>query len=67
MRALVEPPPSTRCALCGGELRLKLIESANQILDLVNNIYVCAKCGREKTYTMVDNQYAATSTVPKCA
>jgi hypothetical protein len=28
MRALVEPPPSSRCTLCGGDLLLKLIESA---------------------------------------
>jgi rRNA maturation endonuclease Nob1 len=34
MRTLVEPPPSSRCDLCGGELRLKLIESANRTLDI---------------------------------
>ena len=45
MRTLVEPPPSSRCNKCGGELRLKLIESASHILDLDNQIFVCAKCG----------------------
>ena len=29
MRTIVQPPPSTRCDLCGGELRLKLVESAS--------------------------------------
>jgi hypothetical protein len=29
MRPLVQPPPSLRC-MCGGELRLKLIEPADR-------------------------------------
>jgi hypothetical protein len=28
MRTLVQPPPSSHCNLCGGELRLKKIESS---------------------------------------
>ncbi len=52
MRTLVQPPPSSRCDLCGGELRLKLIESANRTLDLENEIFVCANCGREQSYTV---------------
>ena len=32
MRPLVEPPPSLRC-MCGGELRLKLIEPADRTLE----------------------------------
>ena len=52
MRTLVEPPPSSRCALCGDELRLKLIESANRTLGLDNEICVCVKCGREQSYTV---------------
>jgi uncharacterized protein with PIN domain len=50
MRALVEPPPSSRCNLCGGELLLKRIEVANRTLDLDNQIFVCANCGREESY-----------------
>jgi hypothetical protein len=50
MRTLVEPPPSSRCGLCGGELLLKQIESTNRTLDLDNEIFVCAKCGREQSY-----------------
>jgi len=34
MRNLVEPPLLSRCVLCAGELRLKLIESANGALNL---------------------------------
>lgn len=52
MRTLVQPPPSSRCDRCGGELRLKLIESANRLLNLDNETFVCAKCGREQSYTV---------------
>jgi len=38
----------SRCDLCGGELRLKQIESASRILELDTEIFVCAKCGRER-------------------
>ena len=48
MRTLVRPPPSSRCDLCSGELRLKLIEPADQILELENEIFVCANCGHEQ-------------------
>ena len=50
MRALVEPPPSSRCNFCGGELLLKRIEVANRTLNLDNQIFVCANCGREEAY-----------------
>jgi hypothetical protein len=42
MRTLVQPPPSSHCDLCGGELRLKRVEAANRILDLEKEIFVCA-------------------------
>jgi hypothetical protein len=29
MRNLVQPPPSLHCDLCNGELRIKLIETAD--------------------------------------
>ena len=48
MRPLVEPPKSLRCYHCGGELRLKQIESANSIMGLENRIFVCAICDYEK-------------------
>ena len=49
MRTLVEPPPSSQCDLCGGELRLKLIEPANRKLNLDNEILVCVSCGQEQS------------------
>jgi len=50
MRTLVQPPPCSRCELCGGELLLKLVERASFALDLENEIFVCANCGHEKLY-----------------
>jgi uncharacterized protein with PIN domain len=53
MRTLVQPPPpSTHCDLCGGELRFKLIESAKSEFNLHKEIFVCAKCGYEQSYTL---------------
>jgi hypothetical protein len=52
MRTLVQPPPSSRCNHCGGELRLKQVELANRTLELDCEIFVCMKCGREKSYTV---------------
>ena len=55
MRNLVEPPPSSHCRLCGGELRLKQIKAANRTLDLDDEIFVCANCGREHSCTVSHN------------
>jgi hypothetical protein len=52
MRTITNPPPSSRCDQCGGELRLKLIETADRGLDLVSEIFVCANCGREHSLTV---------------
>jgi len=53
MRTLVEPPPRARCDDCRGELRLKqVIESVNPNLDWEEVIFICVKCGREKSYTV---------------
>ena len=54
-RTLIEPPPSSRCKFCGGELRLKLIEPANRELDLEDEILVCEKCGQEQSYIVKHN------------
>lgn len=56
MRTLVEPAPVTRCDHCGGELRLKLIETANETLDLNDQVFVCASCGHEKHF-IVDHDH----------
>jgi hypothetical protein len=47
MHTIAQPPPSSRCDQCGGELRLKLIETADRGLDLEYEIFVCANCGCE--------------------
>jgi len=62
MRTLVQPPPSTHCGLCGGELRLKLVEPANLTFDLENEIFVCAKCGRELSCIVNHDKYVAHTT-----
>ena len=67
MRTLVEPPPSSRCDLCGGELRLKQIESANRTLDLDNEVFVCIECGREQACTVSHNHNARHTPDPKAA
>ena len=60
MRTMVEPPPSSRCELCGGDLRLKQIEAANPTRDLDNEIFVCENCDGEKTYAV--SHYSRTRT-----
>ncbi len=57
MRTLVNPPPSSRCDLCGGELRFKLIKPADRTFDLENEIFVCAKCGHEQSYTVIHDPH----------
>src|ERR1035437_7410042 len=52
MRTFVQPPPSSHCNQCGGELRLQQIERANDTLDLDIQILVCAECGREHSCTV---------------
>ena len=52
MRATTQPPPSSHCRKCGGELRLKLIEAADRGLDLETEIFVCEKCGLEQSLTV---------------
>jgi hypothetical protein len=56
MRAMTQPPPSSQCDKCGGELRLKLIEAGDRGLDLENEIFACAKCGREQSLTVSHDQ-----------
>jgi hypothetical protein len=67
MRTLVEPPPSSRCDRCGGELRLKQIELANRTLDLDCQISVCAKCGREQSHIVSHDHTVRHMPDPKAA
>ena len=57
MRPLTQPPPSSRCDLCGSELRFKLIEPADPTFDLEIQIFVCTNCGRELSYVVSHNRY----------
>jgi uncharacterized protein with PIN domain len=58
MRNLVEPPPS-RCRLCNGELRLKLVEHSGASTDIDSELFVCANCGHEQAYKGVHDPYTA--------
>lgn len=57
MRKLVNPPPWSRCGLCSGEMRLKLIVPADRTSDLENEIFVCTNCGHERTSTVMHDPY----------
>jgi hypothetical protein len=57
MRTLVQPLPASRCVLCGGELRLKLIEPADRESELDYQIYVCVSCGHEQSYAVAHDHY----------
>ena len=57
MRPLVQPPPASRCVLCSGELRLKLIEPADREFEPDHQIYVCVSCGHEQWYAVAHDHY----------
>jgi rRNA maturation endonuclease Nob1 len=58
MRTLVQPPPSSHCDQCGGELRLKRIKPGDKEFDLDREISVCANCGHEVSYIVPHNHTA---------
>ena len=61
MRNLVEPILS-RCHLCNGELRLKLVEPSREPTDkgmhMDIEVFICANCGNERAYKVPHNHYA---------
>ena len=61
MRNLVEPILS-RCHLCNGELRLKLVEPSRELtdkgIDMDTEVFICANCGHEQAYKVTHNHYA---------
>jgi hypothetical protein len=59
MRTLVDPPPSLRCDLCNGELRLKKIERDTSPLESDITTFVCAKCDRVKLYRVSRDPHSA--------
>ena len=58
MRTLIQPPPSSHCDQCGGELRLKRIKPGDEGFDLDREIFVCANCGHELSYIVPHNHTA---------
>ena len=62
MRVMVEPPPLSRCT-CGGDMRLKQIESADRAIGLQKEIFVCGMCGCQRSYAVDTNPYVATASL----
>jgi hypothetical protein len=58
MRTLVQPPPSTRCNRCSGELRLKGLEPDDGPTESMKEIFVCATCGHELLCMVAPDKYA---------
>ena len=58
MRRLVEPLPSMKCELCGGELLLKSFEPDTPVVEIDVAIYRCAKCARERSHLVTHDPYA---------
>ena len=59
MRNTVEPPPSSKCDRCGGQLNLKTIDAAHALLGLRSTVYVCATCGHERAFVYHRDAYAS--------
>ena len=47
--------------MCGGELRLKLIEPDARIFGKQKEIFVCTNCSREQTFLADQNPYMSTA------
>jgi hypothetical protein len=61
MRRIVEPPPSSQCDGCGGQLKLKRVETNGTCLALAKNIFACEKCGKERLFVTQQDLYASGS------
>ena len=59
MRRLVEPLPSTQCELCHAELFLKRIQSDARPIGNDVAIFLCVKCGLERSRRMIHDPYTA--------
>jgi hypothetical protein len=59
MRVIVQPPPSQRCELCNGELRLKAIRKDAANFDIDVQALVCVKCGHERACKAPRDPYGA--------
>jgi hypothetical protein len=59
MRKLVEPPPSTRCSFCDGELLLMAIKPDDPTFDIEVQEFVCANCGQKHSRKVIHDPYTA--------
>lgn len=59
MRRLVEPLPSMKCELCGGELLLKGLEPEAPVVESDIATYLCAKCSHEQSRRLAHDPYTA--------
>jgi hypothetical protein len=57
MRRLVEPMPSMQCELCHGVLLFKRIEPDALIIETEVAIYICVKCGHERSHRATHDPY----------
>ena len=65
MRPLVAPPPVLRCQ-CGGELRLKQVESDRE-QGRQSETFACLNCGRERTFAVSPDPYVPASAYRRSA
>ena len=52
MRNTVEPPPTSRCDRCGGQLTLKRIEPDHSLRGSSTNVFACGTCGNECSFVV---------------
>ena len=61
MRRTVEPPPSTQCDRCKGQLKLKRVDANLVAPGQKSSIFACANCGTERTHIAHHDLYASRS------
>jgi hypothetical protein len=61
VRRIVEPPPSSQCDRCGGQLKLHRIDTASSVPGLNRQIFACAKCGNERLFVAQQDLYTSRS------
>jgi hypothetical protein len=66
MRPLVAPPPVLRCQ-CGGELRLKQVESVDGEPGRQCETFACLNCGRERKFAVSPDPYVPASAYRRSA
>lgn len=65
MRKITEPPPAMQCGKCGGQLRLKHVDTANAALGLNSNVFACTTCGVERAFVAHRDHYSSGAIAPQ--